>query len=244
MIINLLNRYLELYELPQPMLMNILIIEDNPIYQIKLRNIVEQIGHQVLCIIGTVEEARIYIKLTEQYDLIISDVVLQDGNVFEINQWSSDIPIIFITAMEDVDYLKNSLAIKNSWFLIKPFSELTIQAAIIKLLGSFFKPENLYITVFGKYKNPINIPLNEVLFLKSEGNYSTIVTNNHIKYAVKRSAKLLVNEGIENFVRIRRATFINKSKITKVSIPDSRVYVGDYSFVFTKEFKKNMYEYC
>ena len=223
--------------------MNILIIEDNPVYQIKLRNIVEQMGHHVTHMIETVEEARIYIQRTEQYDLLISDVVLKDGNVFEIKQWSSDVPIIFITAMEDLDYLKNSLAIKNSWFLVKPFSELSIQAAIIKLLGNLPKPENLYITVFGKHKNPINIPLSEILFLESEGNYSTIVTNNHIKYAVKRSAKLLLNEINEYFVRIRRATFINKSKITKVSIPENRVYIGTYSFIFTKEFKKNMYEF-
>lgn len=222
--------------------MNIVIIEDNPIYQIKLRNTVEQLGYQVIQTIETFEEAETLLKSSEQYNLIICDIVLKDRIIFDIKQWPN-VPILFITAFEEINYMKSSLEIKNSWFLVKPFSDLSLKSAIIRLIDKFGKPKDLYITVFGKHKNPIKISINEILFIESEGNYSTVVTNNNNKYAIKRSARLLVNDSIDSFLRIRRSTFINKSKITKVSLVENKIYIGDYSFIVTREFKKNIYEF-
>ena len=221
--------------------MNILIVEDNPIYQIKLRNVVEQMKFKVSGITSSVAETAVCFSSSEHFDLLICDVVLKDGIVFDIVPWP-DIPTLFITSMEEKDFMENSLKIKKSWFIVKPFADLSLISAITKLIENFVKPD-LFITVFGKHKNPIKLPLDDILYIESEGNYSTVVTNNHIKYAVKRSAKLLIDEVNEDFVRIRRATFINKSKITKVSMPENKVYIGTYSFIFTKEFKKNMYEF-
>ena len=222
--------------------MNVLIVEDNPIDQIKLRNAVERLNFKVAQITTSVAETTMCFTSAIQFDFLICDISLSDGVIFEIDNWP-DIPTLFVTAFEDKEFLDNSIKVRKSWFIIKPFSDLILTSAIIKLLENFAKPKDLYITVFGKHKNPIQLPLNEIVYLESEGNYSTIVTNNNSKYAIKRSAKLLVEEGIADFLRVRRATFINKSKITKVSIAENKIYAGDYSFNFTKEFKKNIYEY-
>lgn len=221
--------------------MNVLLIEDNPLYQIKFRNLVEQFGHKMTKIIDTVEEAELYFTQSELFDLVISDVVLGDRKVFEIRNWPTK-PVIFVTAFEDVEFMKQSLKLENSIFLVKPFADLTLLSVIGKLTKTHENAQDKFITVFGKHKNPINLPISEILYIESEGNYSTIVTNNSTKYAIKRSAKVLIDDFQNAFLRVRRSTFVNRNKISRVSIAERKVFVEQYSFDVTREFKKNIYE--
>lgn len=221
--------------------MNILIVEDNPIYQIKLRNFFYEYGYNVVKIIDNVGEAELFFEQKEQYDLIICDVVLGDRKVFEIRNWPIK-PVIFVTAFEDVEYMKQSLKLDNSIFLVKPFADLTLLSVINKFTLFKKKTSDKFVTVFGKHKNPIKVPINEILFVESEGNYSTVVKQNNTKYAIKRSAKVLIEDFHNDFVRVRRSTFVNKSKIIRVSIAESKVFTEQYSFDVTREFKKNIYE--
>lgn len=221
--------------------MNVLLIEDNPLYQIKFRNLVEQFGHKMTKTIDNVEEAESYFEQKELYDLVICDVVLRDRKVFEIKNWPTK-PIIFVTAFEDVEFLKQSLKVENSIFLVKPFADLTLLSVINKLTSVGDNLQSKCITVFGKHKNPINVPISDILFIESEGNYSTIVTQTNIKYAIKRSAKVLIEDFQSAFLRVRRSTFVNRNKIIRISIADRKVFLEQHSFEVTREFKKNIYE--
>lgn len=221
--------------------MNVLIVEDNPIYQIKLKNFFYEHGYNVVRIIDTVDEAELFFEQKEHYDLVICDVVLGERRVFEIRNWPTK-PIIFVTAFEDIEFMKQSLKLENSIFLVKPFADLTLLSVINKFTLISENTPDKFITVFGKHKNPIKVPINEILFVESEGNYSTVVKQNNTKYAIKRSAKVLIEDFLNDFVRVRRSTFVNKNKIARVSISESKVFVEQYSFEVTREFKKNIYD--
>jgi DNA-binding LytR/AlgR family response regulator len=218
--------------------MQALLVEDNPIFQIRLRNLIESYGFEIT-VADSVDSARKQLD-AKKFDLLICDIVLRGGTIFDVGQLP-DVPIVFITAFEDVDYMQKTLEVKKALFLVKPFSDLTIQASINRLIGG---DPRRFITVFGNHKNPIKIPLDQIELVESEGNYSYIFTVDNTKHVIKRSAKqLMANIDDSVFVRIRRSTFVNKSKLIRVSLTENRVFTKNHELPVSKGFKKGIYEF-
>lgn len=220
--------------------MTALLIEDNLIFQIKLRNIMNSLGYEVVTVSSIKETVTSFKAAT--FDLLICDIVLSDGEFFDINT-VPNVPTIFITAYENPAYMEKALKINNALFIVKPFSDLSFIAAVKHLSGSSKNIQDT-VTVFGKHKNPIDIDVNEIEAIKSEGNYSLIFTVNGDKHVVKRSAKKII-ESLNNpvFARIRRSTYINKSKIAHVSLSENKVSTISKEFAVSKNFKNNIYEF-
>ena len=98
--------------------MNILIIEDDPIWKIKLQMMVEQLDLGTIRIAKSIYEAQQEIS-TQLPDLILADVVLPDGLSFEllVNDLK-ELPIIFLTGYQEEMYLKKALLMPNASFLV------------------------------------------------------------------------------------------------------------------------------
>jgi DNA-binding LytR/AlgR family response regulator len=218
--------------------MHALIIEDNPIFQIRLRNLIEPYGFEVTEA-DSVDSAKNQLD-NRKFDLLICDIILRGGTIFDVGQLP-DVPIVFITASEDTVYMRKTLKVDKALFLVKPFSDLTIRASIMRLIGG---NPNTFITVFGKNNNPIKIPCDQIEMIESEGNYSCILTVDNVKYVIKRSAKqLMSNIDHSVFLRIKRSTFVNKSKLINVSLVKSKVFTKNHELLVSRYFKKDIYEF-
>lgn len=220
----------------------VLIIEDDLLFQLKIRKVIEEMGCFHVTMISSIEEANSHLS-DPSYDLLICDIVLQGGIAFDLKVFPN-IPTIFVTAYDSKHFLEKSLEIKNAFFLVKPFSELTLIATITRAAEFASPSSNETITVFGKHKNPIEIPINEIEFVESIGNYSYIVKTDGNRFAIKKSAKLVM-EGLNNahFLRIQRSTYVNKSKLVRVSLLKSLVYTTNNQFNVARNFKKSLYEF-
>lgn len=220
--------------------MKALLIEDNPIYQIKLRNLINSLGYEVK-ITSSVRESVAYLK-TEVFNLLVCDIVLSDGEFFDIDSVPF-VPTIILTAYENPVYLSKALNINNSLFLVKPFSDLSFIAAVRRVTDKIVNVDDK-ITVFGKHKNPIDLKVSEIEAIDSQGNYSAIFTTRNEKHIVKRSAKKIIDNVLSPvFVRIQRSTYVNKSQITRVSFSDNKIFTRNKEFAVSKVFKKNIYEF-
>jgi len=121
------------------MKLKIFIIEDENIVALDIKRIMLSLGHNVLKIAKTAQDA---FCITEKLkpDLIISDINLQgdmDGiECCKILQSRYDIPVIFITAYKDIETLKRVSSINFAGYLVKPFREdelvVKVNLAIIK----------------------------------------------------------------------------------------------------------------
>jgi CheY-like chemotaxis protein len=131
--------------------MQALLIEDNRIFQIKLRNILNSLGYEVT-IVSSVKESVVCLK-TEKFDLLICDIVLSDGEFFDIDTVPV-VPTIFITAYENPTYMEKALKANNAVFIVKPFSDLTFIAAVKNVTVKVAISDDL-VTVFGKYKTQL-----------------------------------------------------------------------------------------
>ncbi len=113
--------------------MNILLVEDNRAISKGLVYSLEQNGYGVtLC--ETVEEA--LEAVAEGFDLFIFDVTLPDGNGFELFEELKricDVPVIFLTALDDEDSVVNGFELGADDYITKPFSTRELLARIKRI---------------------------------------------------------------------------------------------------------------
>ncbi len=115
--------------------MNILLIEDNEmiikglVYSFKNSDYKLEYRTSVL-------DAKNYL-LNNKPDLIILDVTLPDGNGFDLYKntiQDIEIPVIFLTALDDENDIVNGLELGAEDYITKPFSTKELMARINKIL--------------------------------------------------------------------------------------------------------------
>lgn len=119
----------------------VLIIEDESVIALNLRDIVEGLGHTV---VGTAATADAAIALARETrpGLILADIRLQDGSsgldaVHRILAETS-VPVVFITAFPE--YLLTGERPEPTFLVTKPFDPLTVTVTISQALLT--RPEN------------------------------------------------------------------------------------------------------
>lgn len=201
----------------------VLIIEDDPMVACINKNFIEKYDN--LKIVGIVknEEDALNILLNDEISLILCDVYLGDSNGIEILKKirSQGIlsDIIFITALNESNKIKEAMAYGVTDFLIKPYNQIRLDVAINK----FFKKNELllkntmiqeeYDKYFINEENIVELPkginkktLEKIEFFLNENrkkwwnanrisehlNISTVTLNKYLKYLVSIN-KLSVN---------------------------------------------------
>lgn len=120
----------------------ILIVEDEAITAVDIRDTLEEMGHTVCSVVTSGEDA---IAMAEQDrpDLVIMDVILigaMDG-IDAADQISRElkIPVIFVTAYADETMMERIRQTKAAGYLVKPFTDeelgATIQGALLTWKG-------------------------------------------------------------------------------------------------------------
>lgn len=125
--------------------MNVLIFEDEKHTAIRLIQLLEKYDKKihVLEVIGSVREGILWYKENPLPDLVFQDILLNDGNCFEIfNEIKVNAPVIFTTAYNE--YALRSFKVNSIDYIVKPYDYKDIKLAIERLGNfreMFFPPE-------------------------------------------------------------------------------------------------------
>jgi len=118
---------------------SILIVEDEGISALEIRECLESWGYQVPSVVDTGEKA-IQEAFRLKPDLILMDILLKgdmDGvDAAAIIKSFLDVPLIYLTALDDVELLKRVRDTKAAAYLIKPIEEVELQNNIELALQS------------------------------------------------------------------------------------------------------------
>jgi len=111
----------------------ILVVEDEAIVAMGIKQKLEDLGHQVVDIAYTGEDA-VQTALETKPDLILMDIVLK-GNVDGIEAAAKirnqlDIPVIYLTAYSDEEVLERARTTEPYGYIIKPFKKTELNANI------------------------------------------------------------------------------------------------------------------
>ncbi len=121
----------------------ILIIEDNEIIIKGLKYLLEQEQFEVQVCLNAQEAMNIIGK--QEFDLIVLDIALPDGNGFELCEYIkqyTDIPIIFLTAKDEEQDVVKGLDMGAEDYIIKPFRNKELISRINNVLRRFNKENN------------------------------------------------------------------------------------------------------
>jgi two-component system, response regulator PdtaR len=122
------------YSIPRSL--RILIVEDEILIALDMRDLLKESGHLVVGMAGSVDHA-IAMALRERPDLVLMDIVLagpRDGidAALELRE-RLDVPTLFITAHPDPLMRERAKASKPLGFLVKPLDEGMLRRVLARL---------------------------------------------------------------------------------------------------------------
>ncbi|MEK4467345.1 MULTISPECIES: fused response regulator/phosphatase [Bacillus] len=120
--------------------MSILIVDDNPVNIFVIEKILKQAGYQDLVSLNSAQELFEYIHFGKdssrhnEIDLILLDIMMPEIDGLEVcrrlqnKKKFKDIPIIFVTALEDANKLAEALDIGAMDYITKPINKVELLA--------------------------------------------------------------------------------------------------------------------
>lgn len=212
-----------------------LLIEDDLMWLRKLEAMFSQLNLGPFRSATTLAEAR-QLMAEQLPDLVIADIVLPDGLSFELFRAPyQHLPVIFQTAYANDEFLRKAIARLTPGFLLKPFDGFALQVAVV-LIQARLPTRPLAVdtsrglSVIGNHGEQLTIGFDAIYWIKGEGNYSILYTQER-KYALKRSLRQLLQELPPNFVQAQKAYIINRNYVEGVmgsalQIKQERITIG------------------
>lgn len=102
----------------------VLILEDEELISALLKRIMEQEGFDCSCAETTSEAEKLLLR--KSFDLILCDLILPDKSgidfIKDLRKKSSELPIIVVTAVEDIEFARTAINEGVYGYIIKPFN--------------------------------------------------------------------------------------------------------------------------
>ncbi len=191
--------------------MRLLVAEDDKAIAMGLEYSLNCEGYQV-CLVGSVSEALKAIQL-QSFDLALLDISLPDGNGYEICRnikSNGDVPVIFLTALDDEVNVVLGLDIGADDYIIKPFRVRELLSRIKTVLRRYGTNNKVFIRVgnisINTSKACVNKNGQEIFLTALE--YKLLLTLLHSDGAILSRGQLL--EGIWDIA----GDFVNDNTLT------------------------------
>ncbi|MEN9998856.1 MAG: hypothetical protein RI922_1846 [Bacteroidota bacterium] len=190
----------------------ILIVEDEVIIADYIGELLQKEGYTCLEIAYDIEEAK------ELYAMFNPDIVLLDINIHGENEGIKlstalelKSKVIFLTAQNDRTTINAAIKTKPHAYLTKPIKKNDLMAAIALAITNL---QDSFV-VFKNGYTDVKINFDELLYIKSDGNYIDVFTTNG-KYTLRRSLESFHAElDKELFQQIHRSIIVNTSKVSE-----------------------------
>lgn len=207
----------------------ILLVEDDFLNRRLTKKVLLENGYAV-CEAKNTREALEILK-NEPIAIAVLDIHLgeseQDG--ISLGQQIKDkyaVPFIYLTAYGNTEMIGKAIATSPFSYLTKPFKSSDLIASIeitIRQAANMPDYQPKIVVKDGEYI--VELPIDEINYIESEGNYLLIHTDGK-QYKIRSTIKKMMDElSASLFVQTHRAYIVNKSKIK--SFNNKKVMLGD-----------------
>ena len=188
--------------------MKILLVEDNKSIIKGLEYAFAQNGYSCEYCLSLDEAVR---KAPFNYDVAVLDIMLPDGNGFDLFKKIrrySDLPVIFLTAVDDEDSVVNGLELGADDYITKPFSTRELIARIKRVANKNSK-KNI-ITVSG-----VTLDLDKSAgFVKGKKLEHTALEYKLLSLLMQNAGKVVTRELIFEKIWDVSGNFVNDNTLT------------------------------
>jgi len=239
----------------------IMIVEDESIVALDLSMRLQKEGYEVVGIATNSDDA--VVLFTEQKpDLVLMDINIKgakDGiETAAALKKIQEVPLIFLTAFSQTDYVNRAKAVNPSAYLVKPFNNdslhTSIQIAIhnFAILGKPTDPKPQAVEVkedtgkeallffnnyfFVKHNYRFNkFSIDDLLYAESDNNYIKLVTTTK-KIALRVSLQYVAEKfNHPALVRVHRGFIVNIKNIDSFS--EEEIVIGSYQIPIGRNYK-------
>ena len=236
-----------------PKQIQVLIIEDEFIIADYIQGCLVNLGYEVAGICCTYDEAIVALQ-NHQPDIAIIDIGIKgDKNGIDIANHITanfDIPFIFASSHGDKGTIDKAKQTRPAAYLIKPFTEEDLYAAIETALVNFNKqktnaePAEEIILIndgfFIRHKNKfIKILLHELLYAEANDNYVNLFTAD-THFTLKTTLLKLQEVLPHYFLRIQKSYIVNLQQVK--SFDTEEVVVCDKTIPIGKSYNDALFE--
>ena len=156
--------------------LSILIVEDEIILSHTMREMLFDFGLKNVFISNSYNEALSFIS-SENYDIVILDINLENGNEgLELAKICliKGISFFYVTSYTDKKTLDLALETSPGAYVIKPIISINLYSAINLTLKNGKKSEKAQFLNFKDGRETLNMNVNDITFLRSDGVYVEI----------------------------------------------------------------------
>lgn len=229
---------------------SVLVLEDDLSAALDIELVINEIGGLEVLRATSIEMAQ---SLCEDISpsIIIADLHLEDGEVSLdwLQSKAPLIPTIILTSNYSGEYYEKAQLIEARSYLMKPAKPVTLKFEIEKILKENWSKNNEDEKVVIKDGTKMHVlNSNDVFWVQTEGNYSTIQTR-HRKIVIKTSLqKVLSYLDSNRFIRTHRSSIVAVNKIKMfdskedaITMMDGRVF--PLGKTYKSEVKKQLERY-
>lgn len=231
----------------------ILIVEDDFSFAIELNVLLQELGYAVKGRIDNSAEA-LEIILLDPPDLVLMDINIkgqQSGVEIAEQIKHKEVPILFISSMEDQVLNTQTWTTNYVGYLVKPVSKYSIRAAIELALknitgnrGVQDHKEKAFVNkrfLFFKKKSTFyKILIADILYIQADGDQTITVTTTQ-RFINFLSLKVLLELLTTfDFIQIHRSYVVNITKATSIDMKNQFVQFNDIKIPFSRRMKKDL----
>ena len=234
----------------------IYLVEDDPITLLDMERMLDEMGYQLA---GAAADADTALKEIAQRNI---DLVLMDINIKgRLNGIEAaklvidmDIPVIFLTGLEERQVFQAARAVSMYGYLVKPVNQLTLQSSIdsviiqtqkhhvpSRAINTFQEQKYLSETFFFKSADKyIRTPISDILIVQADGNYSIVYTSKR-KFAVKsplKEMKLKLSSLL--FVQVHRSYIVQIPKIDSIDAANLTININGMDVPIGKSYRAEL----
>ena len=201
---------------------SILIVEDELLIAEHISRILQSAGYSNIHVAINVDEAVSIIR-DQTPQVVLTDIMLGSSktgiDLGSLLQNDYKLPFIYITSHSDPEILSKAKHTHPNAYLVKPFKKEDLLVAIELALFSaetVAKPKETQNLFIKDGHAMAQIPLDDILYLEAQGNYTLLFTHNGKKRLI-RSVITDIHEQLptEDFLRVHRSFVVNKKHITE-----------------------------
>lgn len=229
---------------------NVLIVEDELIVADYIQDCLQKLDYEIAGIAINYDKALEMLR-SALPDIILMDISLKGSKTgIDLGEYVSKnygVPFIFTTSHSDRVTVDKAKQVMPYAYLIKPFSEEDLYAAIETALNQYARrkpgkdgpghendPVIIDNAIFLKSKDRfIKLELEDLVYIEANDNYCTLYTQ-QLSYVLKAPLKNLQDSLPEYFWRIHRSFVINLRLLK--SFKADEVQVGAYTLPVGKSF--------
>ncbi len=216
--------------------LKILIVEDNFIIAEDLKNILTDLGYDVVDIVMSYYEA-IECIITKQPDLCLLDIVIKgekDGIdlAHTINQ-DFGLPFLFITSHSDKHTVERAKNTMPKGYIIKPFDQDDVYASIEIATAAAANINTQKPSILIRQNGILNkVFVHDITFVKTDKNYLELFTAQNQKFILRQSLKEFLDQvHMGDFCQIHKSYAVHIKQVSSfnadgITINNEQIPIG------------------